>query len=66
LEAKICNLDNFLVNLLGNLGFYCLIILGEVRKYEIIHFIVNAMVYFLIHVEDYEIAFLTNPRSKGL
>jgi hypothetical protein len=66
LEAKICNLDHFLVNLLGNLGFYCLIILGEVSKSAILHFIVNVMVYLLIHVKDYEIACLTNPRSKEL
>jgi hypothetical protein len=66
LEAKICNLNNFLVNLLSNLGFYCLIILGEVSKSSILHFIVNVMAYFLIHVKDYEIACLTNPRSKEL
>jgi hypothetical protein len=66
LKAKICNLDHFLVNLLGNLGFYCLISLGEVSKSAILHFIVNVMVYFLIHVKDYEISCLTNPRSKGL
>jgi hypothetical protein len=51
LEDKICNLDNFLVNLHGNIGFYYLIILGEVSKYTILHFIVNVMVYFLIHVK---------------
>jgi hypothetical protein len=66
LEAKICNLDHFLVNLPGNLAFYCLIILVEVSKSAILHFIVNFMVHFLIHVKYYEIACLTNPRSKGL
>jgi hypothetical protein len=39
LEAKICNLDHFLVKLLGNIGFYYLIILGEVSKSAILHFI---------------------------
>ena len=66
MEAKFRNLDHFLVKLLGNLGFYCLIILGEVNKSAILHFIVNVMVYLLIHVKDYEIVCLTNPRSKGL
>ena len=66
MEAKIYNLDHFLVKLLDNLGFYCLIILGEVSKYAILHFIVNVMVYFLIHVKYYEMACLKNPRSKGL
>jgi hypothetical protein len=41
LEAKICNLDNFLVKLLGNLGFYCMIILGEASKSAILHFHLN-------------------------
>jgi hypothetical protein len=66
LEAKICNLDHFLVNLLDNLGFYYLTILGGVSKSAILHFIVNVMVYLLIHVKDYEISFLTNPWSKEL
>ena len=54
------------MKLLGNLGFYYLSILGEVSKSAILHFIVNVIVYFLIHVKGYEIACLTNPRSKGL
>jgi hypothetical protein len=66
LEDKNCNLDHFLVNLLGNLGFYCLILLGEVSKSAIIHFLVNVMVYFLIHVKDYEISCLTNHKNKEL
>jgi hypothetical protein len=38
LEDKICNLDHLLVKLLGNLGFYCLIILGEVNLQFSFHF----------------------------
>jgi len=36
LESSTCNLDHFLVKLLGNLGFHGLIILCEVSKYRIV------------------------------
>jgi hypothetical protein len=66
LEDKICNLNHYLVKLLRNIGFYCLIILGEVSKDAIFISFLMVMVHFLIHVTDYEISCFRNPRSKGL
>jgi len=60
------HLESFLVNSFGNLGFYGVITLGEVRKSAFCHFIWMVIVCLLAHDKDYEIAYLVNPRSEEL
>ena len=60
------HLGSFLVKSFGNLGFYGMIILGEVSKSAFCHFISMVIVCLLEHDKDYEITCLVNPWSEEL